>query len=52
MYFDEPVGAFEPMPVNLKLVLVPTTALVLLFFLPGIPSWIVGAADAAARSLF
>ncbi|HEX5866524.1 MAG TPA: NADH-quinone oxidoreductase subunit NuoN [Beijerinckiaceae bacterium] len=52
MYFDEPVGAFEPMPVNLKLVLAPTTALVLLFFLPGIPSWIVGAADAAARSLF
>ena len=52
MYFDEPVGAFEPMPLNLKLVLAPTTALVLLFFLPGIPSWIVGAADAAARSLF
>jgi NADH-quinone oxidoreductase subunit N len=52
MYFDEPVDAFEPMPVNLKLVLAPTTALVLLFFLPGIPSWIVGAADFAARSLF
>jgi NADH-quinone oxidoreductase subunit N len=52
MYFDEPVGAFEPMPLNLKLVLVPTTALVFFFFLPGIPSWIVSAADAAARSLF
>ncbi len=52
MYFDEPAGAFEPMPGNLKLVLAVTSALVLLFWLPGVPSWIVGAADAAARSLF
>ena len=52
MYFDEPVGAFEPMPANLKLVLAVASAVVLLFWLPGIPSRIVGAADAAARSLF
>jgi NADH-quinone oxidoreductase subunit N len=52
MYFDEPAGAFEPMPGNLKLVLAVSSALVLLFWLPGVPSWIVGAADAAARSLF
>jgi NADH-quinone oxidoreductase subunit N len=52
MYFDEPAGAFEPMPANLKLVLALSSAVVLLFWLPGIPSRIVGAADAAARSLF
>ncbi len=52
MYFDEPAGAFEPMPGNLKLVLAVSSALVLLFWLPGVPSWIVGAADVAARSLF
>jgi NADH-quinone oxidoreductase subunit N len=52
MYFDEPAGAFEPMPGNLRLVLAVSSALVLLFWLPGVPSWIVGAADAAARSLF
>jgi len=33
-------------------VLAVSSALVLLFWLPGVPSWIVGAADAAARSLF
>jgi NADH-quinone oxidoreductase subunit N len=52
MYFDEPAGAFDPMPANLKLVLAASSALVLLFWLPGVPSWIVRAADAAARSLF
>jgi NADH-quinone oxidoreductase subunit N len=52
MYFDEPAGAFEPMPANLKLVLAVSSAVVLLFWFPGVPSRIVGAADAAARSLF
>ncbi len=52
MYFDEPAAAFEPMPANLKIVLAASSALVLLFWLPGVPSWIVGAADVAARSLF
>jgi NADH-quinone oxidoreductase subunit N len=52
MYFDEPVAGFEPMPASLRVVLAVTSAVVLLFWLPGIPSWIVGAADAAARSLF
>jgi NADH-quinone oxidoreductase subunit N len=50
MYFDEPTGAFEPMPVNLKAVLAVTTAVVLLFWL--VPAPLVGAASAAARSLF
>jgi NADH-quinone oxidoreductase subunit N len=52
MYFDEPRQTFEPVPGNLRLVLAVTSAVVLLFWLPGVPSRIVGAADAAARSLF
>ena len=50
MYFDEPVGAFEPMPASLKAVLAVTSAVVLLFWL--LPAPLVGAASAAARSLF
>jgi NADH-quinone oxidoreductase subunit N len=50
MYFDEPAGAFEPMPMSLKVVLAATTAVVLLFWL--VPAPLVGAASAAARSLF
>jgi NADH-quinone oxidoreductase subunit N len=52
MYFDEPAGAFEPPAAGVRLVLAVTSAIVLLFWLPGIPSRIVGAAEAAARSLF
>ena len=53
MYFDEPRAAFEPMPAGLKLVLVVVQRCrAAVLALPGIPSWIVGAADAAARSLF
>jgi NADH-quinone oxidoreductase subunit N len=52
MYFDEPRGAFEPMDVNLRWVLGITSAFVLLFWLPGIPSRVLAAAGAAARSLF
>ncbi|HEX2725428.1 MAG TPA: NADH-quinone oxidoreductase subunit NuoN, partial [Beijerinckiaceae bacterium] len=33
MYFDEPTGAFEPMPASLKAVLAVTSAVVLLFWL-------------------
>ena len=50
MYFDEPAGAFEPMPASLKAVLAVTSAVVLLFWL--LPAPLVGAASAAARSLF
>jgi NADH-quinone oxidoreductase subunit N len=50
MYFDEPAGAFEPMPASLKAILAVTSAVVLLFWL--MPAPLVGAASAAARSLF
>jgi NADH-quinone oxidoreductase subunit N len=50
MYFDEPRGAFEPMEPSLKVVLGLTSAVILLFLL--VPAPLVGAAAAAARSLF
>jgi len=50
MYFDEPVTRFEPMPADLAAVLVGTGVFVLLFFV--VPSPILSAAEAAARSLF
>ena len=50
MYFDEPVAPFEPMPRALKIVLGITGVFVILFF--AYPSPLVGAAAAAAKSLF
>ncbi len=50
MYFDEPRPGFSPMDNELKIVLGITSAVVLLFWL--IPAPLVGAAGAAARSLF
>jgi NADH-quinone oxidoreductase subunit N len=50
MYFDEPRGAFEPMEPSLKAVLGLASAVILLFWL--VPAPLVGAAAAAARSLF
>jgi NADH-quinone oxidoreductase subunit N len=50
MYFDEPVQPYEPMPFGVKTVLVAASAVVLLFWL--VPAPLVGAAGAAARSLF
>src|SRR5258708_38840427 len=51
MYFDEPVGVFDrPIAAELKLVLLVTVALTMLFIL--FPDPIVGGAEAAAKSLF
>ena len=50
MYFDEPQGAFEPMPNELKAVLGVTGLLVLLFF--AYPAALIDAATTAAKSLF
>jgi NADH-quinone oxidoreductase subunit N len=50
MYFDEPKGTFEPMPGELKLVLGVAAAFVLLLIF--MPSPLVDAASAAAKSLF
>jgi NADH-quinone oxidoreductase subunit N len=50
MYFDEPRGAFEPMSLNLSAVLAVSTAFLLVFWL--VPAPLLGAATAAARSLF
>ena len=50
MYFDEPAAPFEPMPRALKIVLGITGVFVILFF--AYPSPLVGAAAAAAKSLF
>ncbi|MFL5235447.1 MAG: NADH-quinone oxidoreductase subunit NuoN, partial [Microvirga sp.] len=50
MYFDEPRGAFEPMAPALKIVLGLASAVILLFWI--VPAPLVGAAAAAARSLF
>ncbi len=52
MYFDEPKGAYLPMPGELKLILYSSSAVVLFFWLPGVPGLLIGAARAAARSLF
>jgi NADH-quinone oxidoreductase subunit N len=50
MYFDEPVKAFEPMPLELKTVLGVAGLFNLLFFV--YPAPIIAAATAAAKSLF
>ena len=50
MYFDEPRAAFEPMTPALKVVLGLASAVLLLFWI--VPAPLVGAAAAAARSLF
>jgi len=50
MYFDEPRAAFEPMTPALKVVLGLASAVILLFWI--VPAPLVGAAAAAARSLF
>jgi NADH-quinone oxidoreductase subunit N len=50
MYFDEAVEPFDPMAAGVKGVLVLSTAVVVLFWL--VPAPLVGAAGAAARSLF
>jgi NADH-quinone oxidoreductase subunit N len=50
MYFDEPAASFEPMPAALKVVLGVTGVFVILFF--AYPSPLIGAAAAAAKSLF
>jgi len=50
MYFDEPKETFEPMPIGVKVVLGLASVVVILFGLA--PAPLVGAAGAAARSLF
>src|SRR3954469_15376160 len=50
MYFDEPLGAFDPMPVLLKIVLGVSGVFMLFFF--AYPSPLISAAAAAAKSLF
>ena len=50
MYFDEPVEPYERVPSGVKMVLALSSAVVLLFWL--LPAPLVGAAGAAARSLF
>ena len=50
MYFDEPVGRFEPLSLELKAVVAVTGLFVLLFF--AYPAPLVTAASAAAKSLF
>ena len=52
MYFDEPRASFDPMATGVKVVLGVATAVVTLFWVPGVPSMLVDAAGAAARSLF
>ncbi len=49
MYFDEPRGAYEPMPLTLKIVLGLSSAVVLLFWV--LPAPLLSAASAAANSL-
>ncbi|GJD50476.1 NADH-quinone oxidoreductase subunit N [Methylobacterium crusticola] len=50
MYFDEPQEAYEPMGPGLRIVLGLSSVVVILFWL--LPAPLVGAAGAAARSLF
>jgi NADH-quinone oxidoreductase subunit N len=50
MYFDEPVQPYERVPSGVKMVLGLSSAVVLLFWIA--PAPLVGAAGAAARSLF
>jgi len=50
MYFDEPVAAYEPMAPGLRIVLGLASVVVVLFWI--VPAPLVGAAGAAAKSLF
>lgn len=50
MFFDQPVGAFEPMPMEQKVVLTGSVAFVLLFVVFGNP--LIEASARAAKSLF
>ncbi|KQO68144.1 NADH:ubiquinone oxidoreductase subunit N [Methylobacterium sp. Leaf465] len=50
MYFDEPVAAYEPMPPGARIVLALASLVVVLLGI--VPGPIVGAAGAAAKSLF
>ncbi|KQQ48421.1 NADH:ubiquinone oxidoreductase subunit N [Methylobacterium sp. Leaf125] len=50
MYFDEPVAAYEPMPPGARIVLGLASVVVVLLGI--VPGPIVGAASAAAKSLF
>jgi NADH-quinone oxidoreductase subunit N len=50
MYFDEPVAAYEPMPPGARIVLALSSVVVVLLGI--VPGPIVGAASAAAKSLF
>ena len=50
MYFDEPSEAFEPVPGDLRAIMVVSGVFVLAFFV--YPSPLISAAEAAARSLF
>jgi NADH-quinone oxidoreductase subunit N len=50
IYFDEPKGSFEPLPVTLQGVIGVSSAFMLLFWL--LPAPLVAAAGFAARSLF
>ena len=50
MYFDEPVASYEPMAPGLRIVLGLASVVVVLFWI--VPAPLVGAAGAAAKSLF
>jgi NADH-quinone oxidoreductase subunit N len=52
MWFDEPVGAFQPMAGELRLVLGLSGAFVLFYVLPWIGGPVSGMADAAAKTFF
>jgi NADH-quinone oxidoreductase subunit N len=52
MWFDEPVGAFQPMSIELRAVLGVSGAFVLFYVLPWIGSSISGMASAAAKTFF
>jgi NADH-quinone oxidoreductase subunit N len=52
IYFDEPSSAYLPMAPALKVVLGVSSVVVLFFWMPGVPSRFLGAASAAAKSLF
>mgnify|MGYP000874513211 CR=1 FL=1 len=52
MWFDEPVGGFQPMSVELRAVLGVSGAFVLFYVLPWIGGSISGMAEAAAKTFF
>ena len=50
MYFDEPAGAFDPMPSELKAILAVSGLFTIFYFV--YPAPLIEAAGVAARSLF